>query len=278
MMQTLRPLTVLMTSIAAGPAWRGCGADGDRDPAGAHHARPGADPHRHAGVQRWRAHRGNRGEGPRRYGLHARTGRFQQQLPRRIGLRDSRGLAQRRCRGQHRPHLLRTDGRQVAVPHGQRRHRVLHGRGGPVERADGGGAAAEGARYHQRHVVQLDHRHRLPRPRPRRRRQVPARAAGLRRAASRGRLLHRQVEHDPRALRRSLVPGEQRSQADGRADQEVDEDLSVHARWYRDEHRHGAPGQGAPRPAIRPSPRPSSWRAAARQSTRFRRAITRSSR
>ena len=32
---------------------------------------------------------------------------------------------------------------------------------------------------HQRHVVRLDHRHRLPRPRPRRRRQVPDRAAGL---------------------------------------------------------------------------------------------------
>ena len=35
------------------------------------------------------------------------------------------------------------------------------------------------ARHDQRHVVRMDHRHRLARPRPGRRRQVSARAAGL---------------------------------------------------------------------------------------------------
>ena len=44
---------------------------------------------------------------------------------------------------------------------------------------DGGRAAAEGARHHQRHVVPVDHRHRVPRPRPRRRRKIPAPATGL---------------------------------------------------------------------------------------------------
>ena len=52
------------------------------------------------------------------------------------------GLPQRRRRGQHRDHLLRTDGRQVAVPHRQRRHRLLHGGGESDQGPDGGRAAA----------------------------------------------------------------------------------------------------------------------------------------
>ena len=50
---------------------------------------------------------------------------------------------------------------------------------GSDEGSHGGRTAAEGARHHQRHVVSVDHRHRVPRPRPRRRRKIPAPAAGL---------------------------------------------------------------------------------------------------
>ena len=37
----------------------------------------------------------------------------------------------------------------------------------------------KGRRHHQRHVVPVDHRHRVPRSRPRRRRKIPAPATGL---------------------------------------------------------------------------------------------------
>ena len=46
------------------------------------------DPDRHAGVPGRRADRRDRREGPRRAGLHPRPERLQQQLPRRVGLRD----------------------------------------------------------------------------------------------------------------------------------------------------------------------------------------------
>ena len=70
------------------------------------------------------------------------------------------------------------------------------------------------ARHLRRHVVPLDHRLRRARARPRRGRQVPPAAAGLRRAAARGRLFHRRTRRRP-ASRCSgrAVPREQRSRS-----------------------------------------------------------------
>ena len=155
------------------------------DPSVDHDARPSRKPHRPPRVQGRRAHDGDRREGARHPRLHPRPERLQQQLPRRVGLCHRQGLPEHRGRGQHDRHLLRADGRQVAVPHGQRRHRLFPRRPEPDEGPAGGRAAAGQRRHLQRHVVQLDHRRRLPRSRSRRRRQVPAPAAGLRRSACR---------------------------------------------------------------------------------------------
>ena len=63
------------------------------------------------------------------------------------------GSSRHRRRGQYGHHLPRTDGCEVAVPHGQRRHRLLLQHRGSDEGPDGGRTAAEGAWHDQRHVV-----------------------------------------------------------------------------------------------------------------------------
>ena len=262
----------------AGGAASGDGPGDQPDPGGDRDARQGRDAHRDARVPGRRADRGDRREGLRHARFHPRAERLQQQLPRRLGVRDPQGLPQHRRAGQHGRHLLRADGREVAVPHGQRRHRLLPGGRRSDEGPDGDRTAAEGARHHQRHVVLVGDRHRLPRPRSRRGRQVPDRSAGLRRPAAGRRLLRRALEDHAGPLRRPLVPGRRRSEAGRRADQEDDQDLPVHAGRRRDEHRDRARGQGPARTRARRSPRPSSSRRAGRRSTRSRPATTRSSR
>ena len=134
---------------------------------------------RHARVQGRRAERRDRPEGLRCARFHPCPQRLQQQLSRRLRLRDPQGLSQYRRRGQHGRHLPRADGREVAVPDRQRRHRLLSGGGRSDQGPAGRRAAAEEPRHHQRHVVLLDHRHRIPGSRSRRRREVPAGAPGL---------------------------------------------------------------------------------------------------
>ena len=103
-------------------------------------------------------------EGLRHAGLHQRPQRLQQQLPRRLGARPGQGLRRRRRQARRCRHLLRTDGFELAVPDGQRRHGLLPRGARPEQRPDGDRAAVERRRHDQRHVVLLDHRHRRPRP------------------------------------------------------------------------------------------------------------------
>ena len=143
---------------------------------------------------------------------------------------------------ERRRHLLRADGRELAVPDRQRRHGLLPLGDRPEQRPDGDRAAVGRRRHHQRHVVLLDHRHRRSRSRPRPRRQVSDRAARLRRAAARGRLLRRAFEDEPRPLRRARLSRRQRPEARGRERQGEPEDLSLRAGRLRHQHRAGAEG------------------------------------
>ena len=208
-----------------------------------------------------------------------RARRLQQQLPRRLGLRASaRACSSIGAEDERRRHLLGADGRELAVPDRERRHGLLHVGHRPQRRPDGDRAAVRRRRHDQRHVVLLDHRHRRPRPRPRARRQVPDRAARLRRAAARGRLLRRAFEDQPRALRRARLPRRRRPEAGGRERQGEPEDLPLRAGQLRHQHRPGAgPARCGWRPSRR-SRRRSSSRAPASRSTPSRRATTASSR
>ncbi len=152
-----------------------------------------------------------------------------------------RGLPRHRRQGQQRPDLLAVDGLVVAVPHRQRRHRLLPHDRRPERRSDGRRDAADGARNLRRHVVPVDHRLRPPRPRPRRRRQVPPRSPRLRRHAPGGWLLRRSLAHQPGPHARALVHGGQRSRADG-GDHQVDaQGVPLRAGWPGHQCRHAPP-------------------------------------
>ena len=64
--------------------------------------------------------------------------------------------------------------------------------------------------------------------------------------AARRRLLRRALEDQSRAVRGTLLSGRQRSEAGGREHQEEPQDLSLHARRRRHQHRHGTRRQSAP--------------------------------
>ncbi len=67
----------------------------------------------------------------------------------------------------------------IPVPDGQRGYRVLLGKPRSDEGPHGHRAAATGPRHDQRHVVFLDHRHRLPWARPRTRWKITDRSARI---------------------------------------------------------------------------------------------------
>ena len=59
-------------------------------------------------------------------GLHPRSERLQQQFPRGFRIRDPQRLFEYRRRGQFDCHLLRSDGREVAFPHGLTRDTIYY--------------------------------------------------------------------------------------------------------------------------------------------------------
>ena len=81
---------------------------------------------------------------------------------------------------------------------------------------------------------------------------------------ARRRLLRRAVPHYARRNPRSLVHGEQRSQACSRPDQEDNQDLPLRSRWCRHQHRRVLDRRGQTRPPNCRRRRPYSTNSAAR--------------
>ena len=102
-------------------------------------------------------------EGVRHLGLHTRSECLQQQFPGRLRICHRQGISEHRCGRKHCDHLPPVDGFQVTIPHRQCRYRILRGRDRFDERAHRHRTAAEGTGNHQRHVVFVDHRYRVPR-------------------------------------------------------------------------------------------------------------------
>ena len=97
-------------------------------------------------------------QGLRQPALRARLRRLHEHLPGRQHGGDPQGLPEHRREGQRGHRLLRADGRQVAVPDGERRHGLFLRHPRPHQGAHGAGGAAQVARHPRRLLVALGHR------------------------------------------------------------------------------------------------------------------------
>ena len=126
-------------------AFSGDSAVSPCDPSGDHHAGQGRDAPRTARIQGRGAKRRNRDEDLRQPRLHPRLRRPRQHIPGRQHGRDPRGFPRHRGEGQRASHFLQTDGRELAVPDRERRHRLFPKLHRPFQRSDGARDPAEGA-------------------------------------------------------------------------------------------------------------------------------------
>ena len=161
-------------------------------------------------------------------------------VPGRVDAGDPPGISRRRRRRRRRPAVLGPDGFALPVPDRERRHRLLPELRRPQRRARRLRSPAGHPRAGQRHVVPLGDRRRPSRPGPRHGRTIPPGRARVRRAAPRGRVPGRPLDHERRLPSLPRVHGGQRPGPDGGEDQAGHEDLPVRAGDLRDQHRRAS--------------------------------------